>query len=112
MTMRTLAASTLMATLALAGQARADEEKPGAAMAQPSEGDSKPGTTLLSEPTKCYRLLSASGFTLSVGIVVEACGGSTDALKTVACFVEAFMHPNDGGLGLSAGLARDLCRAR
>ena len=91
-------ARILLATLALAGgQVKADEAKP---------------TVETAEPVKCFKALASTDLGLSVGIVVDACGGSTDGVKTALCFVEAYMHPNNGGLGLNAGQAAALCRAR
>lgn len=62
-----------------------------------------------SEPTLCYRLAGGDGMT--IGQAVELCGGTTDAFKTLACFEEAFGHPDDGGLGLNRGQAVDLCKS-
>lgn len=64
-----------------------------------------------SEPTKCFRLLSASGLNLTVGIALDACGGSLDGGKTVACLIEAWASRELGGLGLTVGQGVDLCRA-
>ena len=63
-----------------------------------------------SEPTLCYRMLSVKG-DMTVGLAVELCSGTTDALKTVACYEEAFGHPENDGLGLPRGLAVDLCKS-
>jgi hypothetical protein len=63
-----------------------------------------------SEPTKCYRLLANSGLEISVGIALDACGGSIDGPKTVACLVEAWSPRDQGGLALTVGQGVDLCR--
>jgi hypothetical protein len=75
------------------------------------ETKSPPIPQSASEPTKCFRLLANSGMELPAGILVDACGGSVDAVKTVSCLVEAWSPRADGGLGLSVGLGVDLCRA-
>lgn len=63
-----------------------------------------------SEPTLCYRLIAERG-NMTVGLTVELCSGTTNAQVTVACFDDAFAHPDDGGLGLNRGLAVDLCKS-
>lgn len=63
-----------------------------------------------SEPTRCYRLLANSGLELTVGIVLDACGGSVDGEKTVKCLIEAWSSREMGGLGLTIGQGVDLCR--
>lgn len=88
----------VLATFALAGgQTKADEADL---------------TSEVAEPVKCILSLASQGFDLPVGIAVDVCGGSTDGAKTVLCFLQAHMHPNNGGLGLTAGLASALCRVR
>ena len=68
----------------------------------------------LSEPTTCYRLVGTMndkfGWDMRVGQSITLCSGATDAKKVVACFAEAFGHPKDGGLGLTAGQAVTLCK--
>jgi hypothetical protein len=61
-----------------------------------------------SEPVKCYRLLPEGQIT--VGQAVEVCGGTTDAVKTVQCFEEAWGPLDEGGLGLNLGQAVRLCK--
>jgi hypothetical protein len=63
-----------------------------------------------SEPVRCYRMVGFIDTQMTVGLAVELCSGSVDAAKTVQCFDEAFKSGDDGGLGLSRGLAVDLCR--
>ena len=63
------------------------------------------------EPVKCYRMVGLLDSGMVVGLAVELCAGSIDGAKTVECFDEAFKNSDDGGLGLSRGLAVDLCRA-
>jgi hypothetical protein len=62
------------------------------------------------EPLRCYRMVGLVDSGMMVGLAVELCAGSVDAAKTVQCFEEAFKSSGDGGLGLSRGLAVDLCR--
>jgi len=66
--------------------------------------------TRSSEPTKRFRLIGESGFEVMVRQAVELCAGTVDAVKTVACFIEAWSHPGISGLGLTLGQAVDLCR--
>jgi hypothetical protein len=63
-----------------------------------------------SEPTKCYRLMAESGLEVPVGQAVELCAGTVAAVKTYACFIEAWGPSANNGLGLTLGLAVDLCR--
>jgi hypothetical protein len=63
-----------------------------------------------SEPTKCYRLIVESGLEVPVGLAVELCAGTVAAVKTFACFIESWGPSANNGLGLSLGLAVDLCR--
>lgn len=63
---------------------------------------------ITSEPIKCYR--KAAGREITVGQSVTLCSGTTDADRTIQCFVEAWAHPGDGGLGLNAGQAIALCK--
>lgn len=63
-----------------------------------------------SEPTKCYRLVAESGLEISLGQTVELCAATVSAVKTFACFIEAWSHSGNNGLGLPLGLAVDLCR--
>lgn len=71
--------------------------------------------TLRSESVECYKALGDEelGFVgkVTVGSAVELCAGTRDAANTVACFVRAFYHKNDGGLGLPLGMAVKLCRS-
>jgi hypothetical protein len=62
------------------------------------------------EAILCYRLLTSTGLEITVGQAVEVCAATRDAAATVACFAAAWGHPANGGLGLSRGLAVDLCR--
>ncbi|GHB75896.1 hypothetical protein GCM10008107_26650 [Psychrosphaera saromensis] len=62
------------------------------------------------EPTICYKIAwEKLGFT--VGQSVELCGGTTDARKVILCAVKAWSHPENDGLGLTAGLTVQLCKA-
>ena len=103
--------------IATAGEPAAD--KPAAT--KPTEGQSEELQSVVrdleaairkaakSEPSLCYRLAGGDGMT--VGQAIELCGGTTDALKTLACFQEAWGHPDEGGLGLNLGQAVDLCKS-
>jgi len=59
------------------------------------------------EPVACYQLVGGDGMT--VGLAVDLCSGTTNAVKTARCFEQAFDHPDNGGLGLPRGLAVKLC---
>jgi hypothetical protein len=62
-----------------------------------------------SEPIKCYeKAWRVVG--LTTGQAVTLCSGATDASKVIQCVLKAWMHPDDGGLGLNAGLAVTLCK--
>ena len=87
----------------LAGAAAA-ADKPKAAA--PSE----PETPRSSEPTRCYRMLDGVDSGMTVGLAVELCSGTPDAIATVSCFAEAFETREAGGLGLNRGQAVWLCR--
>jgi hypothetical protein len=63
-----------------------------------------------SEATKCFRLIAESGLEVPVGQAIELCAGTAAAAKTFACFIESWGPPANNGLGLSLGLAVDLCR--
>ena len=62
-----------------------------------------------SQPTLCYRLLPVVDEEISVGLAVKLCSGTTDAVEAISCYEEAFLHPGNGGLGLTRGLAVELC---
>jgi hypothetical protein len=72
--------------------------------------DDKPKLYTPSEPTTCFRLVGLIDESITVGLAVELCGGTTDAKATLACFDEAFGAPHEGGLGLTRGQATWLCR--
>ena len=61
-------------------------------------------------PTTCYALAwNAMG--LNKGQAVKLCSGTTDAAKTIACFLKAYANEEDKGLGLNMGLAVNLCKS-
>lgn len=64
----------------------------------------------ISEPVMCYRLVGAVDSGMTVGLGVELCSGTTNAIATLSCFREAFGAIKDGGLGLNRGLAVQLCK--
>ena len=62
------------------------------------------------EPTNCYELAwNAIGVT--AGMAVKLCSGTTDASKTLRCFMKAYGHPDEDGLGLTMGYAVNLCKS-
>lgn len=63
-----------------------------------------------SEPTNCY-YLAWNTLELNTGLAVSLCSGTTDAAKNLECFVKAYGHPDDDGLGLPMGLAVTLCKS-
>jgi hypothetical protein len=63
-----------------------------------------------SEPTKCYQL-AWNNLELNTGQAVKLCSGTTDAVKTIECFIKAYGHPDDEGLGLYMGAAVNLCKS-
>jgi len=63
-----------------------------------------------SEPTNCYEL-AWNNLGLNTGLAVSLCSGTTDAPKTLECFVKAYGHPDNDGLGLPMGLAVALCKS-
>ena len=62
------------------------------------------------EPTTCYELVW-NNLGLSTGQAIKLCSGTTDALKTIECFIKAYGHPDDDGLGLLMGFAVNLCKS-
>ena len=63
------------------------------------------------EAIKCYVMAADVPGGMTVGLAVTLCSGTTDAERTIRCVVAAFTHPDDGGLGLSRGLAVNLCKS-
>ena len=63
-----------------------------------------------SEPTNCY-YLAWTILELNTGQAVKLCSGTTDAAKNLDCFVKAYGHPDEDGLGLPMGLAVNLCKS-
>ena len=63
-----------------------------------------------SEPSDCYRLVGELDVGLTVGLGIKLCSGTTDAAKTVECFMKAAGHGDDGGFGLNMGFAVNLCK--
>ena len=64
---------------------------------------------LFSEPTNCY----TTGWHvlgLTTGQAIKLCSGTTDALKTLQCFVKAAGPEEEYGLGLPIGFAVNLCK--
>ena len=41
---------------------------------------------------------------------MKLCSGTTDAAKTIECFMKAAGHEGDGGHGLNLGFAVNLCK--
>jgi hypothetical protein len=95
--------ATLIATLTAGAVHAADTET--APVSKPAESDGAE-----SEPVKCYRMIGLADNEMPIGLAVEVCAATPSAQKTFACFSTAFKHPGDGGLGLTRGLAVDLCR--
>lgn len=56
-----------------------------------------------SEPAKCFRDISAVDDSITVGISVDVCSGTTNASKTVDCYGKAW------SAGLNRGQAKRLC---
>ena len=73
--------------------------------------DAKAGEPAIPEPIRCYVMAAAVPGGMTVGLGVELCSGTTDADKTVQCFLKAWAHPHEGGLGLPRGLAVTLCKS-
>jgi len=63
-----------------------------------------------SEPSDCYTLAGELDVGLTVGLGIKLCSGTTDAAKTIECFMKAAGHEDDGGYGLNIGLAVNLCK--
>jgi len=62
-----------------------------------------------SEPVNCYDL-AWNNLELPLGLAVKLCSGTTDAPKTLKCFIRAYGHKDDGGLGLPMGFAVNQCK--
>lgn len=58
------------------------------------------------EPLKCYIRVSEVDKTISVGISIDLCAGSTDAERTISCYLRASKD------GLNRGLSTTLCGAK
>ena len=56
-----------------------------------------------SEPAKCFRDISAVDDSITIGISVDVCSGTTNASKTVDCYGKAW------NAGISRGQAKNLC---
>jgi hypothetical protein len=66
-----------------------------------------------SEPSDCYEaafdvLALGAG---ADGVAVKLCSGTTDASKTIECFMKAHGRKENGGLGLTKGWAMNLCKS-
>ena len=61
------------------------------------------------EPTDCYKM--AWNGQVTSGLAASSCSGTTDASKTLVCFVKAYGPPDEDGLGLPMGLAVKLCKS-
>lgn len=75
-----------------------------------NEMEAKARELLSTEPIVCYRSLGEVDKEIVVGLAVRLCGGTTDAMRTVACYAVAWSPASGGGLGLNRGQAIDLCR--
>ena len=64
-----------------------------------------------SEPSDCYALAGELNVGLTVGLGIKLCSGTTDAAKTIECFMKAAGHEGDGGYGLNIGSAVNLCKS-
>lgn len=76
-----------------------------------SDLEAKARALLSTEPIACYRALAEIDKEMTVGLALRLCSGTTDAIKTVACYGVAWLPASDGGLGLNRGNAVDLCRS-
>jgi hypothetical protein len=63
------------------------------------------------EPYICMKALGELGLEVPLGMAVDLCAGSTDAEKTLRCFLQAWAPRDADGLGLTLGQAVRLCRA-
>ena len=66
-----------------------------------------------SEPSDCYES-AFDVLALGVGadgVAVKLCSGTTDAPKTIECFMKAHGLKENGGLGLTKGWAINLCKS-
>lgn len=93
---------TALLTLVAGVAAAADEPT----AATPSEPETPPSA----EPIKCYRGVGRFDSGITVGLSIELCSGTTNAMATLSCFDEAYAPPAYGGLGLTRGQAIWLCR--
>ena len=66
---------------------------------------------ITSEPIKCFEKAASVPGGMTVGLVVKLCSGTTDADKTIKCYLKAWAHPDDGGFGLPVGIAITLCKS-
>ena len=63
------------------------------------------------EHSDCYALAGELNVGLTVGLGIKLCSGTTDAAKTIECFMKAAGHEGDGGYGLNIGSAVNLCKS-
>ena len=65
--------------------------------------------TLMTEPARCYWIASRhpddNGLGLPVGLAVDLCSSTKDAMQTLKCYADA------STLQLTVGLAVELCRS-
>ena len=61
------------------------------------------------EPTECYKM-AWNDLGLTAGMAVKLCSGTAVASKTLMCFMKAYGHPDEDGLGLTMGYAVNLCK--
>ena len=73
--------------------------------------DPDTGELVMPEPIRCYVMAGSVPGGMTVGLGVTLCSSTTDAEKTIQCFVKAYSHPDNGGLGLNRGLAVTLCKS-
>jgi len=108
MGLRVFAAALVLASVGAPRALAADPEKKPSAEPRSEDGPQVPKS--LSEPVKCYKLIGLADEEMTVGLAVEVCAATPNAIRTVDCYASAFMPAEAGGLGLPRGVAIDLCR--
>jgi hypothetical protein len=62
------------------------------------------------EPTDCYKM-AWNDLGLTAGNALKLCSGTLAASETLICFMKAYGHLDEDGLGLTMGYAVNLCKS-
>ena len=68
------------------------------------------GVAASTEPTDCYKM-AWNDLGLTAGNALKLCSGTLAASETLICFMKAYGHLDEDGLGLTMGYAVNLCKS-